>query len=116
MLEVMEKGSRSGCSDQQTLTHFESIETYTYTLQGNGTVTPFAGNMDDYTEAVLSEMAECTVSADGKFRLQAVEGASRSDALGQKSSNGAKGTLKYHELKSDGGEIEVGKGEAEESD
>ena len=86
-----------------------------YTLQGNGTVTPFAGNMDDYTEAVLSEMAECTVSADGKFRLQAVEGASRSDALGQKSSNGVKGTLQHDELQSDADVDEVGS-ETEESE
>jgi len=46
---------------------------------GNGTVTPFEGDMDDYTEMVLSQMAQDAVS-DGKIRLQAVEGASVASA------------------------------------
>jgi cobalamin biosynthesis protein CobT len=40
--------------------------------------------MDDYTQMVLSEMAHQLLSGDGKIRLQAVEGASRSEAYAHK--------------------------------
>ena len=41
----------------------------------------FDGDMDDYTEHVLSEMEAAAASADGKIRLQAVEGSSRTGAI-----------------------------------
>ena len=74
----------SGCS----AAHSNSFDFPFMCLQGNGTVTPFEGGMDDYTQMVLSEMAQQLLSGDGKIRLQAVEGASRSEAYTHKKKKG----------------------------
>ena len=50
-------------------------------MVGAGGVSKFDGDMDDYTEHVLSEMEAAAASADGKIRLQAVEGSSRTGAI-----------------------------------
>ena len=56
-------------------------------MVGAGGVSKFDGDMDDYTEHVLSEMEAAAASADGKIRLQAVEGSSRTEASSNMSSS-----------------------------
>ena len=63
-------------------------------MVGAGGVSKFDGDMDDYTEHVLSEMEAAAASADGKIRLQAVEGSSRTEASSNMSSSSSMASSK----------------------